>query len=258
MRRPAKLNILITGASSGMGEACARALAPLGHSLVLGARSADKLKKLQKELSKKASGKIVAKTVDVQSTASVKAFTAFGLKSLGSLNVVLACAGLARGLEPIETITDDELEEMVRTNVEGLVKTLRATLPHLKKSGWGYVMAIGSTAGHAVYEGGGTYCATKHGVNALMQTLRLELCGHNIRVTSLDPGMVETNFSVVRFKDKSRAQKVYQGMTPLTGQDIATCVQWLLTLPEHVNIDEMIIKPLDQASHTGAKVHRRK
>jgi len=131
--RPAKLNILITGASSGMGEACARALAPLGHSLVLGARSGDKLKKLQKELSKKTQGKIVVKTVDVQSTASVKAFTSFALKSLGSLHVVLACAGLARGLEPIETITDDELEEMVRTNVEGLVKTLRATLPHLKK-----------------------------------------------------------------------------------------------------------------------------
>jgi len=168
MRRPAKLNILITGASSGMGEACARALAPLGHSLVLGARSADKLKKLQKELSKKASGKIVAKTVDVQSTASVKAFTAFGLKSLGSLNVVLACAGLARGLEPIETIKDDELEEMVRTNVEGLVKTLRATLPHLKKSGWGYIMAIGSTAGHAFYEGGNLLChqARRQGADA--------------------------------------------------------------------------------------------
>lgn len=256
--RPRKLNILITGASSGMGEACARMLAPLGHNLFLGSRNLSKLKTLQRQLQKNATGIIGIKTVDVQKTTSVNAFTQRAASTMKGIHVVIASAGLAKGIATIETIQDEELEAMLRTNVEGLIKTFRASLPYVKKAGWGHLIALGSTAGHTVYEGGGTYCATKHGVKALMQTLRLELCGENIRVSSIDPGMVETNFSVVRFSSVQQAKKVYAGMHPLTGNDIAQTIAWLLSLPEHMNVDEIILKPLDQASHNGSKVHRRK
>jgi NADP-dependent 3-hydroxy acid dehydrogenase YdfG len=146
---------------------------------------------------------------------------------------------------------------MLQTNVDGVIRTIQATLPHVRQSGWGHYFTLGSTAGHAIYEGGAAYCASKHALKALVRTLRLELCGEPIRITSLEPGMVETEFSLVRLRNEDGARAVYKGMTPLTGEDIAECIRWALDLPDHVNIDEMIIKPRDQASHTGAKVFRR-
>jgi NADP-dependent 3-hydroxy acid dehydrogenase YdfG len=144
---------------------------------------------------------------------------------------------------------------MLRTNVEGVVKTIRAGLPHLRQAGWGHVFFIGSTAGHQPYEGGSVYCATKFGVKAMAQSLRLEVNGEQIRVTSVDPGMAETEFSNVRLKDGDKAKAVYQGVKALSAYDVAECIRWCLMLPDHVNIDEVLVKCVDQAS--VHKVHRR-
>ncbi len=255
--RPDQPIVLVTGASSGIGEATARLLASRGCALALGARRAEKVEALAKELKAAHGVPVFAGAVDTRDTESVRAFVDAAAASLGGLHVVVANAGLARGLDKVWEIPDADLEAMLRTNVEGVVKTLRFALPHVRRSGWGHIFFIGSTAGHASYEGGGVYCASKHGVKALAQALRLELSGEAIRVTSVDPGMVETEFSLVRFDDAARAEGVYTGMTPLEAGDVAECLRWAMELPDRVNIDELIVKPRDQASHTGAKVFRR-
>ncbi len=247
---------LITGASSGFGEAIARVLAGQGYDLALCARRGERLEALAAELRAKGT-QVHTGTCDVRERSQIVGFVDSAAKALGGLNLIVANAGLARGLDKVETIPEADLDQMLDTNVKGLVFTVQAGLPHVRKSGGGHVILIGSTAGHATYEGGGVYCASKHGVKALAQTLRLELCGEPIRVTSIDPGMAETEFSVVRFRDEAKADSVYKGMIPLKADDIAECVRWVATLPAHVNIDELIVKPTDQGSHTGAKVHRR-
>jgi NADP-dependent 3-hydroxy acid dehydrogenase YdfG len=254
--RPEHPIVLITGASSGFGEATARLLAARGYDLALGARRVEQVRALAQELEKAHGIRTFAGLVDTRSTDLVEGFVRDSVEALGGLHVVVANAGLARGLDKLDSVLEEDWQAMLHTNVEGVIRTLKATLPHLRHSGWGHVFFIGSTAGHMAYEGGGAYCASKHAVKALAQTLRLELCGEPIRVTSVDPGMVETEFALVRFKDEEKAKNVYKGMTPLTGADIAECIRWALELPDHVNIDEMIVKPRDQASHTGAKVHR--
>jgi NADP-dependent 3-hydroxy acid dehydrogenase YdfG len=255
--RPSQPIVLITGASSGIGEAIARLLAARGCALALGARRVDKVEALAADLKAAHGVPVFASAVDTRETESVRAFIDAAASALGGLHVIVANAGLARGLDKVWDIPDADLEAMLRTNVEGVVKTIRFAIPHVRQSGWGHVFFIGSTAGHATYEGGGVYCASKHGVKALAQSLRLELCGEPIRVTSVDPGMVETEFSLVRLHDEAKAKGVYAGMKPLEAGDIAECVAWALGLPDHVNIDELIVKPRDQASHTGARVHRR-
>ncbi|HTL99232.1 MAG TPA: SDR family NAD(P)-dependent oxidoreductase [Holophagaceae bacterium] len=254
--RPERPVALITGASSGIGEAIARTLAEAGCDLALGARRLDRVEAIATELRAKGA-KVFTGAVDTRDTASVRSFVDAAAASLGALHVVAANAGLARGLDKVWEIPDEDLEAMLRTNVEGVVKTIRFALPHVRAAGWGHIFFIGSTAGHQSYEGGGVYCASKHGVKALAHALRLELCGEPIRVTSVDPGMVDTEFSLVRFHDAERAKGVYAGMQPLRASDVAECVRWSLQLPEHVNVDELIVKPRDQASHTGAKVARR-
>ncbi len=247
---------LITGASSGFGEAIARTLAKEGFDLALCARRGERLETLAAQL--RASGtQVHTGTCDVRERSQIVGFAESAAKALGGLNLIVCNAGLARGLDKVESIPEVDLDQMMDTNVKGLVFTIQAGLPHVRTSGGGHVILIGSTAGHATYEGGGVYCASKHGVKALAQTLRLELCGEPIRVTSIDPGMAETEFSVVRFKDEAKAEGVYKGMNPLQAEDIAECVRWVAALPAHVNIDEIIVKPTDQGSHTGAKVHRR-
>jgi NADP-dependent 3-hydroxy acid dehydrogenase YdfG len=255
--RPDHPIALITGASSGFGEAIARRLAAEGFGLALGARRLDRLDALAEELGKAHGIAVFRAALDTRDTGSVQAFVEAAAGALGGLHVVVANAGLASGLHKIWEIPDQDLEAMLRTNLEGVVKTIRCCLPHLRAAGWGHVFFIGSTAGHATYEGGGVYCASKHGVKALAQTLRLELCGEPIRVTSIDPGMAETEFSLVRLRDEAKARAIYSGLEPLHGDDIAECIRWCLQLPDHVNIDEMIVKATDQASHTMAKVHRR-
>jgi len=248
---------LITGASSGFGEATAKLLAANGYRLAIGARRANLLEALATEILQKHGQDVFAARVDTRDTTSVHAFVDSAAEKLGGINVVIASAGLASGLHKIWEIPDDDMEAMLRTNVEGVVKTIRASLPHVRKSGWGHIFFIGSTAGHQAYEGGGVYSASKHGIKALAHTLRLELCGEPIRVTSIDPGMAETGFALVRLKDSDRAKALYQGMNPLLATDIAECIRWCLELPFHVNIDEMIVKCSDQASHNLAKIHRR-
>jgi NADP-dependent 3-hydroxy acid dehydrogenase YdfG len=254
--RPDRPAVLITGASSGIGEATARALAEAGFDLALGARRMERVEALAAELRARG-GKVFAGAVDTRDTDSLRAFVDGAAEALGALHVIVANAGLARGLDKVWEIPDEDLEAMLRTNVEGVVKTIRFALPHVRKAGWGHIVFIGSTAGHQAYEGGGVYCASKHGVKALAHSLRLELCGEPIRVTSVDPGMVDTEFSLVRFHDAERAKGVYAGMEPLRASDVAECVRWSVMLPERVNVDEVIVKPTDQASHTGAKVARR-
>ena len=254
--RPEHPIVLITGASSGFGEATARLLAARGCDLALGARRVEQVKALAEELKQAHGIRTFAGLVDTRSTDLVEGFVQEAVAALGGLHVVVANAGLARGTDKLDSVLEEDWQAMLHTNVEGVIRTLKATLPHLRRSGWGHVFFIGSTAGHQTYEGGGAYAASKHAVKVLAQTLRLELCGEPIRVTSVDPGMAETEFALVRFQDGERAKNLYKGMTPLTGQDIAECIRWALELPDHVNIDEMIVKCRDQASHTMAKVHR--
>ncbi|HJW43313.1 MAG TPA: SDR family NAD(P)-dependent oxidoreductase [Geothrix sp.] len=253
--RPEHPIVLITGASSGFGEAMARLLAAQGCHLALGARRVERVRALGEELAKAHGVKVFAGAVDTRDTASVDAFVAAAAKDLGGLHVIVANAGLASGTFKLWETPDADLEAMLRTNVEGVVKTIRAGLPHLRQAGWGHVFFIGSTAGHQPYEGGSVYCATKFGVKAMAQSLRLEVNGEQIRVTSVDPGMAETEFSNVRLKDDDKAKAVYQGVKALSAYDVAECVRWCLMLPDHVNIDEVLVKCVDQAS--VHKVHRR-
>jgi NADP-dependent 3-hydroxy acid dehydrogenase YdfG len=255
--RPEHPIALITGASAGFGEATARLLAERGYDLILGARRVERVQALSEELAGRYGVRTFAGPLDTRDTASVETFVEAGTEALGGLHVVVANAGLASGLHKIWEIPDQDLEAMLRTNVEGVVKTIRAALPRVRQSGWGHIFFIGSTAGHQAYEGGGVYCASKHGIKALAHTLRLELCGERIRVTSVDPGMAETEFALVRFQDAERAKGLYQGINALSGADVAECIRWALELPDHVNIDELIVKCRDQASHTMAKVNRR-
>ncbi|BDU78469.1 SDR family NAD(P)-dependent oxidoreductase [Mesoterricola sediminis] len=255
--RPEHPVVMITGASSGFGEAAARLLAADGYALALGARRVERVRALAEELSAKHGVRVFAGAVDTRDTASVDRFVAASVEALGSLNVVLANAGLARGVDPIASVLEEDWQAMLHTNVEGVIRTLKATLPHVRKSGWGHFLTIGSTAGHWVYEGGGAYCASKHALKALTRTLRLELCGEPIRVTEIDPGMAVTEFSMVRLQDEGKADAVYRGVEPLRAEDVAECVRWAIALPDHVNIDEIIVKCRDQASHNGTKVHRR-
>jgi NADP-dependent 3-hydroxy acid dehydrogenase YdfG len=215
-----------------------------------------RLKNLAHELSEKFGIDVFDGEVDTRDTASVQNFVNSAAARLGAIHVVVANAGLASGLHKVWEVPDEDMEAMLRTNVEGVVKTIRAVMPHIRSAGWGHVFFVGSTAGHQVYEGGGVYSASKHGVKALAHALRLELCGEPIRVTSVDPGMAETEFALVRYKDETKAKALYQDINPLTGADVAECIRWCLKLPDHVNIDEIIVKCRDQASHTMAKVHR--
>jgi len=187
--RPEHPIVLITGASSGFGAAMARLLAAQGCHLALGARRVERVRALADELAKAHGIKAFAGAVDTRDTASVNAFVAASASALGGLHVLVANAGLASGTYKMWETPDEDLEAMMRTNVEGVVKTIRAGIPHLRKAGWGHVFFIGSTAGHQAYEGGSVYCASKFGVKVMAQSLRLELNGEPIRVTSVDPGM---------------------------------------------------------------------
>lgn len=253
--RPDHPIALITGASSGIGEATARLLAASGCHLALGARRVNLVQKLSIELKAQHGIQTFAGYVDVRDSGSVNTFVDDAAAALGGLHVVVANAGLAKRLDRIEAISEETWQLMLHTNVEGVIRTFQAALPHVRASGWGHLFTIGSIAGHNVYENGGVYCASKHALRALVQALRIELCGEPIRLTSVDPGLTETNFSQVRLEDEAKAKAVYQGMTPLVAGDIAECIRWALTLPDHVNIDELIITPRDQAG--VYKVHRK-
>ena len=232
---------VVTGASSGIGAATALRLADEGFDVVLGARRVDKLH----EIAERCGGRAVE--LDVTDEGSIRTFT----EQIESVDVLVNNAGLALGLTSLEAIPDEELVVMWETNVLGLVRMTRALIPNLEASGHGHIVNLGSTAAYETYPGGGGYTATKHAVKAITRTLRLDLLGRPIRVTMVSPGLVETEFSVVRFRgDVDKAKKPYEGIEPLVAEDIADCIVWAVTRPPHVNIDEIVLRPLAQATST--------
>jgi NADP-dependent 3-hydroxy acid dehydrogenase YdfG len=231
----------VTGASSGFGEAIARELAAAGFDVVIGARRQDRLEALAAEIGARAI------PLDVTDVASVEAFAA----RMPVLHLLVNNAGGALGLEPVAESNDDHWRTMWEVNVFGLMAITRACLPALERGGDGHIVNIGSIAGLEVYPGGAGYTSAKHGVRAITETLRIELVGKPIRVTEIDPGMAETEFSLVRFEgDAERAAAVYRGVEPLVAADIADIVAWAVTRAPHVNVDHLRVTPLQQATAT--------
>jgi NADP-dependent 3-hydroxy acid dehydrogenase YdfG len=237
--------VLITGASSGFGAEATRAFAAQGCNLLLGARRVDRLEKIADEIRQPGAGH----PLDVAATASVEKFVQWARSKTARVDVLINNAGGAQGLDPVASARDEDWETMFQTNVLGLLRVTRAVLPLMMNNPGSYILNIGSIAGHTAYEGAAAYCAAKAAERKITQSLRLELNGTGIRVGSLDPGMAETEFSTVRFKgDEAQARKVYQGTIPLTAGDIAETLVWMASRAPHVNIDEIIIKPTDQAA----------
>ncbi len=248
--------VLITGASAGIGEATARAFAAAGARLVLTARRHERLQALAAELAEAHGTECHLLTLDVRGRDAVRDAIAGLPDAWAGIDLLVNNAGLARGTEKVPQGEPAEWDEVLQTNVNGLLYVTRAVTPGMVRRGRGHVVNLGSVAGHEVYPGGAVYCATKHAVGAITRGLRMDLLGTGVRVSTVDPGMVETEFSVVRFRgDQARADGVYRDMTPLTPADIADTILWVATRPPHVNVDEIIIKPTDQASAT--QVHRR-
>jgi NADP-dependent 3-hydroxy acid dehydrogenase YdfG len=237
---------VVTGASSGIGAATAARLAAEGWDVVVGARRLDRLAEVADAVGAR------ALSLDVTDADSVAAFCA----AVPECALLVNNAGGARGLEPVAEADEDAWRWMFEANVLGVVRMTRALLPKLVASGDGHVVLVGSIAGLEAYPGGAGYNAAKFGAHAVGKVLRMELLGQPVRVTEVDPGMVDTEFSTVRFGgDAERAAKVYEGMTPLTADDVADCIAWAATRPSHVNIDQIVVLPRDQAG--ARQVHRR-
>lgn len=236
----AKPVAVITGASSGIGAATAVRLASEGFEVVAGARREDR-----------AAGVVApfggrAFTLDVTDPDSVAAFAS----NVERADVLVNNAGKAVGMETLADLADEPARDMFETNVLGVISVTRSFLPMLERSG-GHIVNVGSTSGLEVYPGGGGYTATKHALRALTKTLRLELIGKPIRITEVMPGLVETDFAKVRFGgNEERAAKVYDGIEPLTAEDVADCIAWAVTRPRHVDIDEIVVRPVAQATST--------
>jgi len=237
---------VVTGASSGIGAATARALSGEGYNVILGARRLDRLEELVAEIG----GEAIA--LDVTDLSSIADFAA----AVDQCDVLVNNAGGALGLDPLAEADDEKWLTMYESNVLGTMRMTRALLPKLIESGDGHIVGITSIAAIEPYKGGAGYNAAKHAQRAMLRVLRQELLGQPVRVTEVAPGMVETEFSLVRFDgDEETAKRVYAGMQPLTGADVAECIRWALTQPPHVNVDEIIVRPRDQA--TATEVHRR-
>jgi NADP-dependent 3-hydroxy acid dehydrogenase YdfG len=232
---------VVTGASSGIGASAVRRLRNEGFDVIAGARRLERLRAVTEPLG------ATALALDVRDRTSVEAFAA----QIPRCDVLVNNAGGALGLAPVALADDEHWRTMWETNVFGLMLVTRALLPNLEASGNGYIVNIGSIAGIETYPNGAGYTTVKHAVRAISHTLRLELLGKPVHVTEIDPGLVETEFSVVRFDgDTERAAKVYEGMTPLTADDVADCIAWAVTRPRHVNIDEIVVRPIAQATAT--------
>jgi len=236
---------VITGASAGIGAATAARLRAEGFDVVVGARRLDKLEEVAAAIGAR------PLPLDVCDAESVARFA----EEVGPCQVLVNNAGGALGLEPIAQAVDEHWRWMYDANVLGTMRMTRALLPRLIESGAGHIVNIGSIAGLEVYDNGGGYTAAKHALRALTETLRIELIGQPVRITEVDPGFVETEFSLVRFSgDVDRAKQPYVGMTPLCAEDVADCIAFVVTRPAHVNIDQLVVKPLAQA--TAMRVHR--
>jgi 3-hydroxy acid dehydrogenase / malonic semialdehyde reductase len=246
-----KKTVFITGASSGIGLACARKFARNGYRLILNARRVEKLNAISDELKNQFGTEVFIIAFDVRDKESVF----YQIESLPeewqNIDILINNAGLAAGLAELHNAEIDDWEKMIDTNIKGLLYVSKAIVPGMIKRMSGHIINIGSIAGKETYMKGGVYCGTKHAVESVTRAQRMELLPYNIKVTLLNPGAVNTEFSIVRFKgDKMAAENVYKGFKPLSGEDIAECLYFCATLPDHVNVNDMLVMPAAQASAT--------
>ncbi len=234
---------MVTGATSGIGRATALRLAAEGYDIIATGRRSERLESLRREI-EAAGGRCTTLTFDVRSEEAVRR----NLEPLGRVDLLVNNAGLAAGLEHIDKGDTADWDAMIDTNVKGLLYVTRVITPKMVAAGGGHVFNIGSIAGTEPYENGAVYCASKHAVHAISQAMRADLLANGIKVTEIRPGMVETEFSEVRFHgDKERADRVYDGVEPLTGEDIAEAIAWAAQLPAHMTVNEMVLMPSQQA-----------
>ena len=246
-------NVLVTGASSGIGEACAEAFAIRRCRLLLAARREDRLESLAATLRNRHGVDVLITALDVRNRQAVESWIDELPEEWQAIDVLVNNAGLARGLAPLHEGEVQDWEEMIDTNVKGLLYVTRAVLRGMVQRGRGHIINIGSIAGHEVYPGGNVYCASKHAVTALNRSLAIDTLGSGVRVSSVDPGLVETEFSLVRFHgDANRAESVYDGLEPLLGSDVADAVVFCATRPKNANVREMILTAGAQASAVHA------
>jgi 3-hydroxy acid dehydrogenase/malonic semialdehyde reductase len=240
---------LITGATSGIGEACAHLFAREHYNLVLTGRRIDRLEKLAKKLNTKYNTEIAISSFDVRDREQVVSNLEELPAKWKKVNVLINNAGLSQGLDPIQNGSYDDWDTMIDTNIKGLLYVSKVVSNWMIDNKFGHIINIGSIAGKEVYPNGNVYCATKHAVDALNKAMRIDLLSHGIRVTGVHPGAVETEFSEVRFKgDKERAKKVYDGFEPLVAEDIAETIWFAVSRPAHVNINDMVVMPTAQAT----------
>jgi 3-hydroxy acid dehydrogenase / malonic semialdehyde reductase len=241
--------VFITGASSGIGASCARAFAQEGARLLLAARRVERIEQMKPSLLELGAGDVHIFSLDVQDRAAVEQSLGNLPESWKEIDVLVNNAGLSRGLDKLHEGKIQDWEEMIDTNVKGVLYVTRAIVPGMVARGRGHVINLGSTAGEIPYPGGSVYCASKAAVKFINDGLREDLLGTPVRVTSVDPGMVETEFAEVRFRgDSARAAKVYQGVIPLTPDDVADAIVWAATRPAHVNIAHVLMTTIDQAN----------
>lgn len=243
-----KLTALITGATSGIGLACARRFAAGGWNLVLVARRAERLEAISKQIADHHGVKIMTIQLDVRDKETIKVVEAFLNEQKCNIDVLVNNAGLAAGLNPIHEGLVDDWERMIDTNIKGLLYVTKAVLPGMIAAAKGHIINIGSIAGKEVYPGGNVYSATKFAVEGLTRSMRIDLLPYGIKVTQVAPGAAETEFSLVRFNgDSERAKHVYQGYKPLRGKDVAEAVWFAANLPSHVNVNDLLLMPSAQA-----------
>ena len=244
-----KKNILITGATSGIGEAAARIFAANNYNLIITGRRQERLEKLAEELRSNQNAEVLPLCFDVRNKSEVQKNIASLQGNWANIDVLLNNAGLASGLGPIQSGELDDWEKMIDTNIKGLLYVTRAVTPLMIERNSGHIINIASVAGKEVYPNGNVYCATKHAVDALSRSMRIDLLPHGIKVTNIAPGLVETEFSVVRFHgDKERADNVYKGYQPLTAADIADAIWYAASRPAHFCVNDMVLTPLAQAN----------
>jgi serine 3-dehydrogenase len=243
--------VFITGASAGIGAACAEAFARAGARLLLCARRSDRINALADRLHKEYGIEVDTFMLDVRDADAVGTRIKSLPASWQAIDILVNNAGLARATDKVYENKTADINQMIDTNVKGLLYVTRAVVPGMVARGRGHIINLGSTAGHSVYPGGTVYCASKHAVAAITEGLKMDLHGTPVRVSSVDPGLVETEFSVVRFSgDVDRADAVYAGIQPLTPEDVADAILYCATRPPHVNISEIIMMPVDQSSAT--------
>lgn len=247
--------VFITGASAGIGKACAESFAKAGSNLLLAARRIDKLTKFAEELHSKYQIEVIVFKLDVRNFDDVKTSIEQLDDKWKKIDILINNAGLSRGLDKIYEGNPENWNEMIDTNIKGLLYVTREVLPGMVERDSGHIINIGSLAGHEVYPGGNVYGSTKFAVNGLTKSFRLDVVGKNIKVSSVDPGLVETEFSIVRyFGDEEKAKNTYKGMTPLVAEDVADAVFFCASRPDNVNINDIIMTPVAQVSI--ANVHR--